>query len=235
MYPDIWLCYTEEACLSSVFSLRTSIDQLVLCHYKWTIELFCGNFDIFTAPWWIVSPPCAPADSGALGEESGESQGGGFALSSPLSSQIKITVINPEAGLSCHCVMETAIWLVMNVNSPRAIISLMGDLNRNPFQCVWGVVGSEGGGLGRAPCCESVVIRCSLHTQFTGGSFQWGWPWFLISPTVHFKLLLMIDAQKEDGSVLSKHSLSYSSILPCYRRTSAEGMCVNNTGRGLQR
>lgn len=98
--------------------------------------------------------------------------GGGSALSSPLSSQIKITVISPEAGLSCQSVKETVIWFVMT--QPKSHYVFDGRFKQKSISegLRKSRLGWEGGwGLGRAIYCESIVIRCRLHLQFASGSF----------------------------------------------------------------
>lgn len=105
-------------------------------------------------------------DIGLGGSE--KSRGGGFAPSSLLSSQIKITVISPEAGLSLHSVKETVIWLVMT--QPESHYIFDGRLKQKSISvCLrWGSLRRKG--LERAICCESVVIRCTLHI------YRWKFP-----------------------------------------------------------
>lgn len=115
---------------------------------------------------------------------SAESLRCGFAPSSCLGSQIKITVISPEAGLSCHSVRETVIWLVMT--QPKSHYIFDGRLEqKNRFVCLcWSRL--RGGGLQKAICCEFAVIRFTLHICW---GYIWEWLWFVISPNVNFKLL----------------------------------------------
>lgn len=106
------LTYRQKACPSSVSVYYSPVLTCLCCHYMsyidllWALWHFCSTlkdcFSTISSSWQTF-----------VGGGSVESRGGGLALSLLLSSQIKITVISPEAGLSCHCVKETVIWLVM--------------------------------------------------------------------------------------------------------------------------
>lgn len=149
------LTIARKACLSSVFGLlQPNIDQLVLSLsvLYWSLWAF---WHFHSALKDCFSTLCS-SWQGFVGWGDQQRVGGvASPQSSLLSSQIKITVISPEAGLSCHCVKETVIWLVMT--QPESHYIFDGRLKQKSISVYlrWGSL--RGRGLGKSNLLLSLL------------------------------------------------------------------------------